>query len=369
MSTARTRIGSVGIAVAVSASLSACSVSLDSVPLPAPGVGGDTYTLEATFSNALNLPAKAKVKLAGADVGEVESMTARNYTALVRMRIKSDVLLPVGSMAELRSATPLGDVFVSVKPPPNPASGSAVLRDGDIIALESTSAAATVEELLASTSLIVNGGAIRNLTKILNGLGAAVGGNGVRLATLINEASQLIGSLAARSGEIRNVLSQTNELTATLAAQSSTINDTVAAAGPALDVIAANTSQILDLVTVVDRITQQVAKFPSVNGTDTRGMIADLNTVSAAFNNVSTDPNVSLAALNRLLGPAIKMTNASTVHASGELAQLAIGALSDPNYPGDSGSRLPNVTDWTAFVGSLAYTLLRLKDRVIGPPR
>ena len=75
------------------------------------------YRLTAVFSNALNLPANAKVKLAGADVGELESMVAKNYTAVTTLRIMDGVRLPRGTTAELRSATPLGDVFVSVRPP------------------------------------------------------------------------------------------------------------------------------------------------------------------------------------------------------------------------------------------------------------
>ena len=35
---------------------------------------------------------KAKVKLAGADVGQVESMVARNYTAVTTLRIRNGVL-------------------------------------------------------------------------------------------------------------------------------------------------------------------------------------------------------------------------------------------------------------------------------------
>ncbi len=363
----RLRIAAAGISAAMMTSVTACSVGLESLPLPAPGVGAHSYTLYATFTNALNLPTKAKVKLAGADVGEVVSMKARNYSAVVTMRIMAGVLLPVGTRAELRSATPLGDVFVAVEPPVGVPPNTADLHEGDSIPLAATSAAATIEELLTTSSLLVNGGVIRDLTNIVNGLGAAVGDKGQRLGALIAESTRLINSLAARSGEIRNALVQTGQLVSTLSGRQSTINDAIAAAGPALGVVSADTQQILGLVSDVAQISRQVAKFPSVRGTDTRGMIADINRISAELNTAATDPNASLAAVNDLMAPIIKITDSTSAHVNVDLQDLAVGALPDPGHPGDPGSRLPDGTDWGAFAGSLTYTLLQLRGRVLGP--
>lgn len=87
-------------------------------------MGSQSYKLTARFANALNLPAKAKVRLGGADVGEVESMDAVDYVAVVQLRIREGVRLPVGTTAQLRTATPLGDVFVAVTPPATPVASS-----------------------------------------------------------------------------------------------------------------------------------------------------------------------------------------------------------------------------------------------------
>ncbi len=155
--------------------VSACTPpGLDSLPLPAPNMGSQSYKLTARFANALNLPAKAKVRLGGADVGEVESMDAVDYVAVVQLRIREGVRLPVGTTAQLRTATPLGDVFVAVTPPATP-SGQ-LLKDGGTLDLDNTSSAATVEGVLASAAVLVNGGVIRNLTHVVNGLGKSSGG-------------------------------------------------------------------------------------------------------------------------------------------------------------------------------------------------
>jgi len=165
--------------VAVTLGVAGCSSNgLSSLPLPAPTVGTGGYRLTAIFSNALNLPANAKVKLAGADVGQMESMVARNYTAVTTIRVMDGVRLPKGSTVELRSATPLGDVFIALKPPADASATTPLLKDGDTIGLDSTTAAATVESVLSSAAVLVNGGAVRNLTNVINGMGKATGDQG-----------------------------------------------------------------------------------------------------------------------------------------------------------------------------------------------
>ena len=51
------------LAAGMIALLTGCAAGLDRLPLPAPEAGGQSYALTAVFSDALNLPAKAKVKL------------------------------------------------------------------------------------------------------------------------------------------------------------------------------------------------------------------------------------------------------------------------------------------------------------------
>jgi ABC-type transporter Mla subunit MlaD len=62
----------VALAAAVSLTTAGCGATngLASLPLPKPGLSsGAGYTINAVFANALNLPAFAKVRLAGADIG------------------------------------------------------------------------------------------------------------------------------------------------------------------------------------------------------------------------------------------------------------------------------------------------------------
>jgi virulence factor Mce-like protein len=347
--------------------LAGCGAGLQSLPLPAPGQVGQAITVTAEFDNAMNLPTKAKVKLNGADIGEVESIRAQDFTARVVMRINADAPVYSDSRVELRSATPLGDIFVAIRPNPTQAAEAQRLRDGDTIGLRSTTSAATIEDALSSAALLVNGGAIRRLVTVVNGTGDAVGGRGAKVAALLDESNTLISRLNARSAEIDTAMRNTSDLAATVTARQHSIDETIQAAVPATAVIRDNTATLADLTDGVARITNQLNRFPSLQGTDTRSMIADLNALSVALNDVVVDPNVNANAWIRVIPVLAKMTSGSNIHAVADVRQLAFGALPDMNYPGDPMFHGADGTDWHAMVGSLRYEWNLLLSKIYGP--
>lgn len=348
---------------------SGCATNgLASLPLPAPGLGSGGYTLTAVFSDALNLPMKAKVKLAGADVGQVESMVARNYTAVTTLRIRDGIQLPRGSSAELRTATPLGDVFVSLRPPAPADPNAPLLKNGDTIGLGSTAAAATVESVLSSAAILVNGGAVRNFTNIINGFGRATGDQGQAFGDLIRKSNQLVGTLNSRSDQISSALTELSGLSKQLDAKSNAITELMAAAGPATSALSANTTELSDLATQAGDTARLLARFPSIGGTDTSGrsLIRDLDTIAGAANDVAVSPDTSLLALNRLIGPMVKTTAGNSISVHVSVDKLALGSIPDIGFPGDIGLHGPHRYNWNQLIGTFKYTLWRLQERVVG---
>ncbi|MBX5488401.1 MAG: MCE family protein [Mycolicibacterium hassiacum] len=355
--------------VAVGCLVTGCATNgLASLPLPAPGVGSGGYRLTAEFTNALNLPANAKVKLAGADVGQVESMVAHNYLAVTTLRIMDGVQLPVGSTAELRSATPLGDVFVALKPPADVAPGTPMLRDGDVIGKDHTKAAATVESVLASAAILVNGGAVRNFTNIVNGLGKATGDEGKAFGHLIRKTNATLAKLNARSAEISTAMTETSRLTREIAAKNDVLADVMAQARPATDTLAAHATEVADLIERFGAISELARRFPSIAGNDTSGrsVIADANTIAKAWNDVALEPNATLYSLNRLIPPFIKTMSGGAVALDASVDRLVLGHIPDIGFAGDPGLHGPKWSDWHHLVGTLQYTLFRLQERVVG---
>ncbi len=363
------RKGALAMAVATAIFSSGCATNgLASLPLPAPGLGSGGYTLTTVFANALNLPMNAKVKLAGADVGQVESMVARNYTAVTTLRIRDGVLLPQGSTAELRTATPLGDVFVALKPPADDPPSTPFLHDGDTIGLESTAAASTVESVLSSAAVMVNGGTVRNFTNLINGVGNAAGDQGQAFGELIRKSSRLLATLDSRSGQISAALTELSSLADELDAKDRTITELMAAAGPGTNALASNTTQLSDLAVQVGDTARLLSRFPSIGGTDTSGrsIVRDLNTIAGVANDIAVSPDTSLLAFNRMLPPMIKATAGNSVAVSASFDKLVLGSIPDIGFPGDKGLHGPHRYNWNQFIGSLKYTLWRLQERVVG---
>lgn len=347
--------------------LAGCSAGLAGIPLPAPGrIDGD-LALTAVFTNALNLPLKAKVKLNGADIGEVESIRTQDFSAHVTMKVSVTAPLYTDTIAELRSATPLGDIFIAVRRGPDAAADATRLRDGDTIALDHTTSAATIEDVLSSAALLVNGGAIRSLVSTVNGAGSAVGGRGEKVAALLHNSNTLLSRLNDRSAQIDNALRSTSDLAATLSARRDTLKTVLAAAAPATETLADNANNLADMVAAGARITGQINRFPSMQGTDTRSTLSDLNRLSDVFNQIATDPYLNLNIWNRMITGITHITSGPDIHAVGVVTQLAIGALPDKNYPGDPGIHGPDGTDWHAMIGSLRYEWNLLLSRIYGP--
>ncbi|OSC22544.1 mammalian cell entry protein [Mycobacterium vulneris] len=360
--------GMLTVVAAVMVTAGCATNGLASLPLPAPGLGSGGYSLNAVFSNALNLPMNAKVKLAGADVGQLESMVARNYTAVTRLRIRDGVQLPRGSTAELRTASPLGDVFVALKPPADDPADTPLLRNGDTIGLDSTAAAATVESVLSSAAILVNGGAVRNFTKIINGFGKATGDQGQAFGDMIRKSNELLGTLDARSDQISRALTQLSHLADQLDAKNQTIRDLMATARPATSALADNTGQLSNLAVQVGDTSRLLARFPSIGGTDTSGrsMIRDLNTIAGAANDVAMNPDTSWMSINRLIPALVKSTAGNSISVNVGVDKIMLGSLPDIGFPGDIGLHGPHHYNVNLLVGTLKYTLWRLQERIVG---
>ncbi len=107
-------------------------------------LGGDTYTLEARFTNAGGLNTGCNVVVAGVPVGRVEGirMEPSEYTAIVTLRVMTGLKLPTDSMASIKTTGLIGDKYVSLAP----GADETFLEPGTLITM--TESAVDIEGLI-----------------------------------------------------------------------------------------------------------------------------------------------------------------------------------------------------------------------------
>lgn len=81
-------------------------------------IGGDTYLIEARFTNAGGLHSGGSVLVAGVTVGRIEEVRIdpADYSAIAVVRVQSKLRLPTDSMASIKTSGLIGDKYVALLP-------------------------------------------------------------------------------------------------------------------------------------------------------------------------------------------------------------------------------------------------------------
>ncbi|MDT9592478.1 MCE family protein [Nocardioides zeae] len=213
-------------------------------------VGADQYTIEATFSDALNLPDGAVVKLDGVQVGKVVDIAPADYAARVRMAIDDGIEIPADSGFRLRYTTALGEVYVEI----TASAEGEPLADGDVVPDGSTSVASTVEDSLASASLLINGGNLGQIQTIVSELNTALDGRVGSARSLITQTDVFLAEVLASTQEIDRVLTSLAAASQTLDEREGTIDAALRDLRPAAATLTENTEELATLLESADAL-------------------------------------------------------------------------------------------------------------------
>lgn len=243
------RLVVVAAALAAIVGLTGCGPTFTSLPLPGSGTSGSTITVNADFGDALNLAQGAAVRINGVMSGRVKAVTASNFTAHVTMDVQKSANLRSNATARLRYTTPLGELYIEVT---NPTSGVLMANDGTL-GLKQTDTAPTVEDALASASLLINGGGLNQLQVIISEANKALSGNEGNIRSLITQASDSMAQIYASRDDISNALNALNSVSQSLASRRTVIHSALADIAPAAQALSANTANLTALLQSLDK--------------------------------------------------------------------------------------------------------------------
>ncbi len=196
------------------------------------------YTITAVFDNVSGLEKKgASVQMAGVEIGKVEDIQLKDGRAVVTMRIRDDVKLPVDSTAAIRTHGVLGDKYIEIIPvsatatavePGQEKTGTQYLKEGDRI--RNTERQADVDRLLNQVSLVMDD--IKTVTSSLSHtLGSAEGEESIRrILTNVRDLSDNLNRVVSRNDEkfnamVDNLKSASKEMDKTFTAMSQITDD------------------------------------------------------------------------------------------------------------------------------------------------
>ena len=168
------------------------------------GIG--TYGVSADFVAGGGLYQNANVTYRGVAVGRVESVGLNPNGVTAEMRLNSGTPIPSNVTASVKSVSAVGEQYIDLVPPGNPASTK--LHNGSRIDRANTRIGQDVADLLKRAETLVNSLGDTRLKELLHETFKAANGSGPELARLIESARLLVDEANADYPQISQLIDQ-----------------------------------------------------------------------------------------------------------------------------------------------------------------
>lgn len=199
----RRTVATAVVATATLTTLSGCGwKGLNSLPLPGvKGEGPGSYVIKAQMPDLTAIQRNSRVRVGDVNIGTITDIQLQGWHALVTMSIDGDIQLPANATAKVGQSSLFGSAHIELAPPKGVAPQGR-LQNGAVIPLARASVYPTVEETLASVSLLLNGGGIGQLQEIVQTFATALKGREQDTRSLITQLDTFIASVNAQTDDI-----------------------------------------------------------------------------------------------------------------------------------------------------------------------
>ncbi|HWM03497.1 MAG TPA: MCE family protein [Actinophytocola sp.] len=299
--------------------------------MPLPGgadLGDHPYRVTVQFADVLDLVPQAAVKVNDVVVGRVESIGlggADGWTAEVRLAVNGDVELPSDAVASLRQSSLLGEKFVELAAPAEPATGR--LADGALITADRTNRHTEVEEVFGALSLLLNGGGIGQLQTINRELSDVLTGNEPEIKAFLSNVDELVSNLDSHRGDITAALDGLNHLSTTLAGRQDQIEGALTDLTPGLRALSEQRGALVTMLQSLDTLSD-VAVDTINRGRD--DMVADLHALAPVLDRLAEAGQSLPRALEVL--PTFPFTDSVLAAAKGDYLNVFISMRPPPDF-------------------------------------
>jgi phospholipid/cholesterol/gamma-HCH transport system substrate-binding protein len=175
-----------------------------------------TYVLAAEFDDATGVLKGDAVKLAGVDVGRVESAEiGEGGKALVKFNLDESVQLPTDSLVAIRWRNVLGQRYLYVYP----GSNDDVFEADAMIPRDQTKDVNDIGDFLNRVGPILKAIDPEQANAFLDAVNTALSGNEAQVRKLLDDGAELATTLGSEDDEIKGLVTSADKVTAAYASQ------------------------------------------------------------------------------------------------------------------------------------------------------
>jgi len=248
------RMGARGLALGVTAMvLTSCGwKGIANVPLNlGPGSQKGSETVYVQIPDTLALNVNSRVRVADVFVGTVRKIELKDWVPTLTLNIQPGLNLPANATAKIGQSSILGSQHVELAAPANPS--SQLLRTGDTIPLDRTSAFPTIERTLASLATVLRGGGIPNLEIIQNEVNNLLSGNADEIRAFLTKLDTFTGELNKQRDDIAQAIESTNNLFSYVASRNDTLDQLLVDLPPLAEYLAGSRDRLADAIVALGR--------------------------------------------------------------------------------------------------------------------
>ncbi len=223
------------------------------VPMPGgPGSGPDKMRIYVQVPDTLALNVNSRVRVADVFVGSVRSIELRNWVATLTLDLEPGLELPSNVLARIGQTSLLGSQHVELDSPPDPS--PQMLRSGDTIPLQNSSAFPDTEAVLASIGAILSGGGIPNLETIQTEITNVLAGRSDQIREFINRLDTFTYELNLQRDDITRAIDSTDRLLSIVASRNNTLDRVLTYFPPLIEHFAETRDLFADAVESLGRL-------------------------------------------------------------------------------------------------------------------
>jgi virulence factor Mce-like protein len=176
--------------------------------------GEGTYRVSVLFAKTPSLYEKSRVKVMGADVGDITDISVHNRQVRVELRIREDVPVPRDVRATIVAASTIGERSVVLHPAWRP--GTPRAPSGTVIPQERTELPVEIDEALTAFTALTQSIDPGALSEVFEGGARAVNGRGDDVNRALQSTGTLAGNLAAQDQKLAGLARDLNRLATSL---------------------------------------------------------------------------------------------------------------------------------------------------------